>query len=50
MSYLPYIAAAYTLGVVIPVVLGLSAVLRASRARRRLAAVDPRGHRRGTPS
>jgi hypothetical protein len=50
MSYLPYIAASYTLGVVIPVAFALSAVLRAGRARRRLAAVGPRTHRRGTPS
>jgi len=50
MSYLPYIAASYTLGVVIPLGLSLSAVLRAGRARRRLTAVDPRMHRRGTAS
>jgi hypothetical protein len=50
MSYLPYIAASYTLGVVIPVAFALSAVLRTGRARRRLAAVGSRPHRRGTPS
>lgn len=50
MSYLPYIAASYTLGVIIPLGLSLSAVLRAGRARRRLAAVDPRANRRGTQS
>jgi len=50
MSYLPYIAASYALGVVIPLGLSLSAVLRAGRARRRLAAVDLRAHRRGAAS
>lgn len=50
MSYLPYIAASYTLGVVIPLAFSLSAVLRVGRARRRLAAIDPRAGRRGAPS
>ena len=50
MSYLPYIAASYTLGIVIPLGFSLSAMLRAGRARRRLAALDLRTHRRGTPS
>jgi hypothetical protein len=50
MSYLPYIAASYSLGIIIPVTLALSAVLRAGRARRRLEAVGPRAHRRGAPS
>jgi hypothetical protein len=47
MSYLPYIAASYTLGVVIPFGFSLSALLRAGRARRRLAAIDRRAHRQG---
>ena len=50
MSYLPYIAASYTLGIAIPLGFSLSAVLRAGRARRRLTALDLRTHRRGTRS
>jgi hypothetical protein len=47
MTYLPYIAASYTLGIVIPAGYALSAFLRAGRARRRLAAIDTRQRRRG---
>ena len=50
MTYLPYIAASYTLGIAIPIGYALSAFLRAGRARRRLAAIDPRQHRRGAAS
>lgn len=50
MTYLPYIAVSYALGIVIPAGYALSAFLRAGRAQRRLAAIDPRQQRRGTPS
>ena len=42
MTHLPYIAATYALGLGIPLVLGIGAALRLGRARRMLAAVDPR--------
>jgi hypothetical protein len=44
MTHLPYVAAAYLLGVLIPASLAGSAFLRMRRARRRLGAID---HRRG---
>jgi cytochrome c biogenesis protein CcdA len=43
MTHLPYIAASYALGLGVPLTLGLLAWQRLARARRRLAAVDPRG-------
>lgn len=42
MTHLPFIAASYTLGILIPVGFGLAAYLRMGAARRRLAAIDPR--------
>lgn len=42
MTHLPYIAAAYALGVLVPAVFGINAWLRASAARRKLAAIEPR--------
>ena len=42
MTHLPYIVAAYALGVVIPGTFAIAALLRMRTARRRLAAVDPR--------
>lgn len=42
MTHLPYVAATYALGIGVPVVLGVLAMLRLARARRLLAAVDPR--------
>ena len=42
MTHLPYVAASYVLGAGIPLVLTLLAWQRLGRARRRLAAVDPR--------
>lgn len=42
MTHLPYVAASYVLGIGVPVVLGLLAATRLARARRRLAALDPR--------
>ncbi|GAC1342760.1 MAG: hypothetical protein NVSMB18_17380 [Acetobacteraceae bacterium] len=42
MSHLPFVAAAYTLGVAVPLALVLSAWQRLRLARRRLAAIDPR--------
>ena len=41
MTHLPYIVAAYALGVLIPGTFGVAAFLRMRSARRRLA-VDPR--------
>jgi hypothetical protein len=47
MTHLPYIIAAYALGVLVPVWFGLAAFLRMRAATRRLAAVDPRVNRPG---
>lgn len=46
MTHLPYIAAAYLLTVAVVLWLGLGAQRRLTRARRRLAALDPRAARR----
>ncbi len=45
MTHLPYIVAVYALGLGIPVAFGLGAWRRLGLARRRLAALDPRGPR-----
>ncbi len=42
MTHLPFIAAAYALGTLVPALFGLSAWQRLRLARRRLAAIDPR--------
>ena len=42
MTHLGFVAVAYALGVALPVVFGIDALLRSGRARRRLAAIDPR--------
>jgi len=42
MTHLPFVAASYALGIGLPVALGIIAALRLGRARRMLAAVDPR--------
>lgn len=42
MNHLPYIVAAYTLGVLIPGTFAISAFIRMRTARRRLAAMDSR--------
>lgn len=42
MTHLPYIAACYALGVVVPVAFTINAWLRLGSARRRLAALDKR--------
>jgi hypothetical protein len=42
VTHLPYIAAAYALGVLVPVTFGAGAFLRMRAAGRRLAAIDPR--------
>lgn len=47
MTHLPYIVASYALGVLVPGAYTLAAALRLRRARRRLAAVDPRQGARG---
>jgi len=46
MDHLTYIMAAYGLTVVVSGCYAVSAWLRMARARRRLAAVDPRANRR----
>jgi len=48
MTHWPFIAASYTLGVLIPLVFGIAAFTRMGTARRRLALIDPRLHRPGT--
>ncbi|HTW68545.1 MAG TPA: hypothetical protein VME47_01545 [Acetobacteraceae bacterium] len=45
MDLLPYIAASYALGILIPGVFAVTAFLRVGAARRRLAAIDPRANR-----
>ena len=47
MTHLPYIIAAYTLGVLVPLALGIDAALRNRLAQRRLAAIDPRRRQPG---
>ena len=45
MTHLPFIAAAYALGVLLPVGYALAAWQRSVAARRKLAAIDPRERR-----
>ena len=45
MDHLPFIAASYALGVLIPGVFAIAAFLRVGAARRRLAVIDPRQNR-----
>lgn len=45
MTHLPFIAAAYALGVLVPVGYAIAAWQRAAAARRKLAAIDPRAPR-----
>ena len=49
MTHLPFVVAAYALGVLVPVGFALSAFLRLGAARRRLAAIDPRARRAAAP-
>jgi cytochrome c biogenesis protein CcdA len=42
MTHLPFVAAAYALGIVVPMLFAISAWQRLRLARRRLAAIDPR--------
>ncbi|MGE0223945.1 MAG: hypothetical protein AB7F35_09620 [Acetobacteraceae bacterium] len=46
MTHLPFIAAAYGLGLLLPLAFGLDAWRRSRLARRRLDAIDPRAARR----
>lgn len=43
MTHLPYVAACFALGIGMPAFFAIAAWRRIDRARRRLAAVDPRG-------
>lgn len=45
MTHLPFVAAAYALGVLVPIAYALAAFQRATAARRKLASIDPREHR-----
>jgi HAMP domain-containing protein len=45
VNHLPYIIAAYALGVLVPAGYALAAVMRLGAAKRRLAALEPRGGR-----
>jgi len=47
MTDLPFVAAAYALAVAVPAWLAIDAWLRLGRARKRLAALDPRARVRG---
>jgi hypothetical protein len=47
MTHLPYIAAAYALGLLVPLALAANAWARTRAASRRLAAVEPRRRRTG---
>jgi hypothetical protein len=42
MTHLPYIVAAYALGVLLPGTFAVAAFVRMRTAQRRLAAIDPR--------
>ena len=42
MTHLPFVAASYALGLLVPAGYALAAFLRMGAARRRLAAIDPR--------
>ena len=42
MTHLPFVAASYALGLGVPVVLGVMAMMRLRAVRRRLAVLDPR--------
>jgi cytochrome c biogenesis protein CcdA len=46
VTHLPFVAAAYTLGVAVPLAFALAATLRMRAANRRLGAIDPRAARR----
>ncbi len=46
MTHLPFVAGAYGLTVAVSLWLSLGAAIRMKQARRRLAAIDPRGERR----
>ncbi|HXA26507.1 MAG TPA: hypothetical protein VNW90_29820 [Acetobacteraceae bacterium] len=48
MTHLPYIVAAYALGVLIPGTFAVAAFLRMRTAQRRLAAIDTRVKRPGS--
>jgi hypothetical protein len=45
MTHLPYILGAYGIAALVSVWFSVDAWLRMGRARRRLAAIDPRGQR-----
>jgi hypothetical protein len=45
VTHLPYIVAAYALGVLIPTTYAVAAFMRMRNARRRLATIDPRVNR-----
>jgi hypothetical protein len=47
VTHLPFIAASYALGVLIPLLFGIAAFTRMGTARRRLAEIDPRVNRPG---
>jgi hypothetical protein len=47
MNHLPFIAASYALGILVPLTFALDAWRRTRVAQRRLAAIDPRANRRG---
>lgn len=52
MTHLPFVAASYALGVLLPAIYAIAAVQRTRRATRRLASVDTRrtrSHGRLTP-
>jgi len=46
MTHLPFIAATYVMGLAVPLVFAVMAWQRLARARRRLAAIDPRAETR----
>ena len=45
MTHLPFVAASYLLGTLVPAAFAVGAWRRLAQARRRLAAVDPRAGR-----
>ncbi len=45
MTNLPFVAASYALGTILPIAFTVQALLRLRSARRRLTAIDPRRNR-----
>jgi cytochrome c biogenesis protein CcdA len=47
VTHLPFVAAAYAMGILLPLAFAVDAFRRTGAARRKLAAIDPRQNRGG---